>query len=82
MITIINISGVVGIFALVVAALFGFSIKKHSPGDAKMQEIATTLNIPDNSYRVVVNCGEKAGQTVFHIHFHFLAGRIFSWPPG
>lgn len=35
-----------------------------------------------NSYRVVTNCGESAGQTVFHLHFHVLAGRDMTWPPG
>lgn len=34
------------------------------------------------SYRIVCNCNEDAGQTVFHIHFHLLAGRKFQWPPG
>ncbi len=33
-------------------------------------------------YRVVNNCGAQAGQTVFHIHFHLLGGRDFTWPPG
>lgn len=35
-----------------------------------------------DSYRVVNNCGEAAGQSVFHIHLHVLAGREFAWPPG
>jgi histidine triad (HIT) family protein len=34
------------------------------------------------SYRAVVNTGEDAGQSVFHIHLHLLGGRPFSWPPG
>lgn len=34
------------------------------------------------SYRVVTNCGESAGQSVFHLHFHVLAGRDMTWPPG
>ena len=34
------------------------------------------------AYRVVNNCGGPAGQSVFHIHFHVLGGRGFSWPPG
>lgn len=34
------------------------------------------------SFRVVSNCGEQAGQTVHHMHFHVLAGRDLSWPPG
>lgn len=33
-------------------------------------------------YRVVANSGEDVGQTVFHQHFHVLAGRSFKWPPG
>ena len=34
------------------------------------------------SYRVVTNCGEQAGQTVQHLHFHVLSGRDMTWPPG
>jgi histidine triad (HIT) family protein len=33
-------------------------------------------------YRVVANSGADVGQTVFHHHFHVLAGRVFRWPPG
>lgn len=35
-----------------------------------------------NSYRVVTNIGGDAGQTVHHLHFHLIAGRSMSWPPG
>ena len=35
-----------------------------------------------SGYRVVVNNGRGAGQTVFHLHFHLLGGRDFRWPPG
>ena len=34
------------------------------------------------AYRVVVNSGAGAGQTVYHLHFHVLGGRDFDWPPG
>ncbi len=36
----------------------------------------------DKGYRIVANCGEDGGQTVGHIHFHMLAQRNLSWPPG
>ena len=35
-----------------------------------------------SDYRTVFNCGEQAGQSVWHIHLHVLAGRPFDWPPG
>ncbi len=35
-----------------------------------------------DAFRLVMNNGEKAGQTVFHLHIHILAGRDFTWPPG
>jgi histidine triad (HIT) family protein len=36
----------------------------------------------DDGYRLVMNCGEHAGQSVFHLHLHLLGGRSFEWPPG
>jgi histidine triad (HIT) family protein len=36
----------------------------------------------ENSYRLVFNTGENAGQSVFHVHGHVLAGRTMTWPPG
>jgi len=44
--------------------------------------LAEKLELKDKGYRIVVNTGKDAGQEVLHIHFHFLAGRQFSWPPG
>jgi histidine triad (HIT) family protein len=36
----------------------------------------------DGGYRVVINNGPSAGQTVYHVHLHVLSGRHFAWPPG
>lgn len=44
---------------------------------SKIPEIAKSLGL-DGGYRVVSNCGEDAGQTVFHIHFHLLGGQKLS----
>jgi len=44
--------------------------------------IAKNKEFDADGYRVIMNCNEAAGQTVFHIHLHLLAGRKFSWPPG
>ena len=44
-------------------------------------KIARDLGVGD-AYRLVINNGEDVGQSVFHIHFHILAGRAFNWPPG
>lgn len=43
--------------------------------------IARQLGVED-AFRVVVNNGAGAGQSVFHLHLHILAGRPFHWPPG
>ena len=43
--------------------------------------LADQLGLGDG-YRLVLNCKEKAGQTVPHLHLHLLGGRPFSWPPG
>ncbi len=46
------------------------------------QQIAREQGIAEKGYRLVMNCNEDGGQTVFHIHMHVLGGRPMSWPPG
>ena len=48
----------------------------------KASEIAREEGLEDGGYRVVINNGEGAGQTVSHLHLHLLGGRPFTWPPG
>ncbi len=45
-------------------------------------QIARQKGYAESGFRIVQNNGEGAGQSVFHIHFHLLAGREFAWPPG
>lgn len=44
--------------------------------------IAKQLGVAEDGYRTVMNCNRLAGQTVFHVHLHLLAGRAMHWPPG
>ena len=46
------------------------------------KKIAKSMNIAENGYRIIFNCNQDAGQTVNHIHIHFLGGRKFTWPAG
>jgi histidine triad (HIT) family protein len=43
---------------------------------------ARMRGIAESGYRVVANTGRGAGQSVFHLHFHVMGGRVFAWPPG
>jgi len=44
--------------------------------------LAREQGIGDSGFRVVVNSGADAGQSVFHLHYHLIGGRQMSWPPG
>lgn len=46
------------------------------------KEVAKMEGLAERGYRVVMNCMEGAGQSVFHIHLHLLGGRALRWPPG
>ncbi len=46
------------------------------------KKLAKDYGISEKGYRLVFNCNEEAGQTVFHIHCHLIGGRPLNWPPG
>ena len=64
------------------------SLKQINKGDQSLlghllikgTEIANAAGL--ESWRTVINTGEAAGQTVFHLHIHIIGGRKLSWPPG
>jgi histidine triad (HIT) family protein len=44
--------------------------------------VANAAGLGESGYRTVINNGEGAGQSVFHLHVHVLGGRVMNWPPG
>lgn len=48
---------------------------------AVIAQVAAQLGM-ENGYRIVNNCGKDAQQSVGHLHFHVLGGRLLGWPPG
>jgi histidine triad (HIT) family protein len=44
--------------------------------------LARERGVAYDGYRVVLNTNAAAGQSVYHLHFHVLGGRLFQWPPG
>lgn len=66
------------------------SVNVLTSGDAELvgklflaaREIAFEEGVADSGYRLVMNTGPGAGQSVDHIHLHLLGGRPLSWPPG
>lgn len=61
-----------------------------TPADAELigrmhlaaRQVALDLGVAASGYRTLINCNRDAGQYVFHIHMHLLAGRNLGWPPG
>ena len=45
-------------------------------------KLAKQEGLAEEGYRTVLNCNEKGGQEVFHLHMHLLGGRQMIWPPG
>ncbi len=66
------------------------SVNVLDPADAALvgklfltaREIARAEGVDRSGYRMVVNAGPDAGQSVDHIHLHVLGGRALAWPPG
>jgi histidine triad (HIT) family protein len=61
-----------------------------TPADAELigrmhlaaRQVALDLGVANSGYRTLINCNRDAGQYVFHVHMHLLAGRNLGWPPG
>ncbi|MDH3297246.1 MAG: histidine triad nucleotide-binding protein [Gemmatimonadota bacterium] len=65
-----------------VAALDGDSVVLAGRLLTAAADVARALGVSDDGYRLVTNRGARAGQSVFHLHVHLLAGRDMAWPPG
>ena len=46
------------------------------------KELSKKMGIDKEGYRLVINCNDNGGQTVYHLHMHLIAGRKLGWPPG
>jgi histidine triad (HIT) family protein len=46
------------------------------------RQVAEDAGLAERGYRTVINCNAEAGQSVYHVHLHVLAGRAMHWPPG
>ena len=66
------------------------SVHDAKPADAALlghlimtaRDVAEKEGLAEGGYRLVINTGLNAGQSVFHIHVHVLGGRTLAWPPG
>ena len=45
-------------------------------------KLAKEMEIDEDGFRLVFNCGDNGGQEVYHLHLHLLGGRKMKWPPG
>lgn len=85
-----DISPQAPLHALVVPRRHIATVNDIEPGDDALvgamvrcaAHLASTHGYAERGYRTVFNCNAEAGQTVFHLHLHVLAGRGLAWPPG
>jgi histidine triad (HIT) family protein len=48
----------------------------------KACDLAQELGLAERGFRLVFNCGDDSGYSVYHVHLHLLGGRSLGWPPG
>jgi histidine triad (HIT) family protein len=48
----------------------------------RARDIAREMGFDESGFRLVFNCGDDAGYSVYHVHLHLLGGRQLGWPPG
>jgi len=85
-----DIRPVAPVHALVIPKQHLTGIHEATPAEAAMlgqvllaaRDVAEKLGLATGGYRLVVNQGPDAGQSVFHLHCHVLGGRPLGWPPG
>jgi histidine triad (HIT) family protein len=78
------------VHVLVVPKRHVTSLLELTPGDDEMvgqlvrkaRDLAASLGLGERGFRLVFNCGEDAGYSVYHIHLHLVGGRTLAWPPG
>lgn len=66
------------------------SLNELSPEDDQVvgslvrrgRDLALSAGLAQRGYRLVFNCGDDAGYSVYHIHLHLIGGRRLAWPPG
>jgi histidine triad (HIT) family protein len=66
------------------------SLLELEPGDdvtvgrlvRQARDLASSLGLSERGFRLVFNCGDDAGYSVYHIHLHLVGGRKLGWPPG
>lgn len=76
--------------ALVIPRRHFAGVHDAKPADVEMlgqiilaaRDVAESLGLAGSGYRLVVNQGPDAGQSVFHLHCHVIGGRSLAWPPG
>jgi len=84
-----DIHPVAPVHVLVIPKRHVASLAGTQPGDedllgrllAAARRVAVETGVAESGFRTVINTGEGAGQSVFHLHVHVLGGRTFPWPP-